>query len=97
MKRHESGYGMKIIMKSSATKKQLEIAKKIYPNAIVIKELEVPKVSFKKNDLMELLCIDSFISEFDNNMTGSFSSTSKNFYNEKAHLINESTILALAS
>lgn len=47
MKRHESGYGMKIIMKPTATKRQIEIAKKMYPHALVIKEIDMPKVNFK--------------------------------------------------
>lgn len=52
MKRHESGYGMKIVMKPSATEKQMEIARKIYPNAIIIKEVETPKVNFKQNEFI---------------------------------------------
>lgn len=38
MKRHETGEGMTIIMKPDATDKQIEIAKKMYPNATIIKK-----------------------------------------------------------
>lgn len=41
MKRYESGYDMTIIMKADATEKQIALAKKIYPNALVIKENEL--------------------------------------------------------
>jgi hypothetical protein len=34
------GTGMKIIMKSTATDRQMELAREFYPNAIIVKEEE---------------------------------------------------------
>lgn len=55
MKRYESGYDMTIIMKADVTEKQMMLAKKIYPNALVIKEMEVPKVRFNLNLSSDLI------------------------------------------
>lgn len=40
MERYLSGYGMKIVMKSDATDEQMEIARKMYPQATVVRELQ---------------------------------------------------------
>lgn len=47
MKRFESGYEMKIVMKPDASEKQLEIARKLYPKALVLRGLEAAKIDFK--------------------------------------------------
>ena len=43
MKRFESGYEMKIVMKPDASEKQLEIARKLYPKALVLRGLQAAK------------------------------------------------------
>lgn len=64
MKRFESGYGMKIIMKPDASDKQLQIARKMYPKALVVRGLkpsnidlktyeEVSKILLKTNTLVK--------------------------------------------
>lgn len=47
MKRFESGYEMRIIMKPNASEKQLEIARKLYPNAVIIRGVSPDKINFK--------------------------------------------------
>lgn len=38
MERYLSGYGVKIFMKPNATDEQMEIARKMYPQAEIIRE-----------------------------------------------------------
>ena len=47
MKRFESGYEMKIVMKPDASEKQLEIARKLYPKALVLRGLEAAEEIIK--------------------------------------------------
>lgn len=47
MKRFESGYEMKVVMKPDASEKQLEIARKLYPKALVVRGLVPTKIDFK--------------------------------------------------
>lgn len=99
MKRHESGYGMKIIMKPTATKKQIEIAKKMYPHALVIKEIDMPKVNFKQNELTILLNINSIVTNLSNEKTliSKNNVFTKNIYNNKLQNIENNNIMTLAS
>jgi len=41
-----TGIGMKIIMKNNATERQIELAKKFYPDAIVIKEVKEEYIDY---------------------------------------------------
>lgn len=99
MKRHESGYGMKIIMKPSATKEQMEIAKKMYPYALVIKEFEIPKVSFQKNELSGLLNVKSVVASLSNEKTliSKNNVFTKNTYSNELQNIEDNNIMTLAS
>jgi hypothetical protein len=46
-----TGLGMKIIMKNDATERQLELAKKFYPDATVIKEVKEEYIDY--SDIFE--------------------------------------------
>lgn len=72
MKRIDSGYGMKIFMKYDASDRQMEIARRMYPNALVVKSLEPEKVdtlSFKDSiDLLKLIRSQENSEKFENNI-----------------------------
>ena len=43
-----TGIGMKIVMKSDATERQMKLAKEFYPKAVVIKDIKEEKLDYSK-------------------------------------------------
>ena len=71
----------------------------MYPHALVIKEIDMPKVNFKQNELTILLNINSIVTNLSNEKTliSKNNVFTKNIYNNKLQNIENNNIMTLAS
>lgn len=100
MKRFESGYEMKVVMKPDASEKQLEIARKLYPKALVLRGLEAAKIDFKDYErFTELLKEKDFFNDcIEKKVSSSTDKLPKDIYKKvKEQDIIQDNIMAFAA